>query len=790
VFARILFRVSSSSVLGIFHRRLLLLLSVFVIVSLLLAAQLTRLAVVEGADHARLTETFLRRRTFLPFIRGRILDRNGYVLAEDRASWDVQVEYAMIAGRWAAEKARGEARKTLGVNAWARLSRTERERETEARLPTWNAKAEAIYADMCQAGGIDRAELERRFDEIRSRVGQRVEAYRQRLRSAEEAKARARGEEPAPIPEDETISEQEEPHTILADVDDATKVHFEVIAANEPNTIVVTPATRRVRPWNDVDLSVDRSALPKPLRTSRPLAMRLTGVADHLIGSTRTRVFTEDLERRPFLDQTTGDVADLGGYRADRDIVGATGVERTLEDRLRGVRGVVERNLETGESARREAIVGEDVRLTIDIKLQSWVQAALEPRLGLAKIQQWQRGWDADGEAKPGPLPVGWELNGSVVVIEISTGDVLALVTTPTLGEAAKMTAARRQSEGADVNKPIEGVYPPGSIVKPLLYAGAVTAGAMPADMGVECTGHFFENVTTSARCWIWRPEQGRTSTHGFLQVEEAIARSCNIYFYTVASKLGLEGVVGWYQRYGVGTPLGIGLGRARDGEGGVIRFDGESGGSVPDIEEMKRIQASGDRSAPVFLGIGQGPVAWTPAHAANAYATLARRGSILRPSVILNRPDRGQPSGDLHLHPTAVSKALEGLRQSVAEQYGTGNHLTLEDGVQEPLTKVPGVQIWAKTGTAQAPPLGVDNDKDGEPEVKVRTDHAWFVGLVGNEGKNTPLYSIAVLLEYGGSGGKTAGPIAAEVIRALQREGYLTGGQAAPATSEGEGES
>lgn len=770
----------SPDVLGIFHRRLLLLLAVFVTVSMLLAAQLARLAIVEGADHARQTETFLRRRTFLPFIRGRILDRNGNVLAEDRASWDVQVEYAMIAGRWAAEKARIEARRELGPNAWARMSRDQRTAESERRLSTWSAKAEAIYADICHFGQIDRAELERRFDEIRSRVGQRVEAYRERLRQVESAKAIARGEDPTPIPEDETISEQEEPHTILADVDDATKVHFEVLAESEPNTIVVAPATRRMRPWNDVDLSIDRSHLPQPLRSEKPLAMRLTGVADHLLGSTRTRVFAEDLKRRPFLDERTGEVADLGGYRADRDNVGATGLERMLEDRLRGVRGVVERNLETGDGSRSEPIVGEDVRLTIDIRLQSWVQAALEPRLGLAKIQQWQRGWDADGEAKHGPLPVGWELNGSAVVIEIATGDILAMVTTPTLSEADSMSPARRRNEGADVNKAIEGVYPPGSIVKPLLFAGAVTQGAIPVDLSVECTGHFFENVTTSARCWIWRPEEGRTSTHGPLAVEEAIARSCNMYFYTVASKLGLNDVVAWYRRYGVGEPLGVGLAYGTDRQGGGIRIEGESGGFAPSEADMAAIRGSGDRSAPIFLGIGQGPVAWTPTHAASAYATLARRGAVIRPGLILDRPDRGAASDDLHLNGTAVAKALEGLRQAVAERYGTGNHLTLEDGVQEPLTSVPGVQIWAKTGTAQAPPLNVDNNRDDTPDVKVKTDHAWFVGLVGNVGDREPRFAVAVLLEYGGSGGKTAGPIAAEIIRALVREGYLKGSDGA----------
>ncbi len=762
--------------LGLFHRRLLLLLAIFVIVGFSLAAQLGRLAIVEGSEHSRQTETFLRRRMFLPSIRGRLLDRNGVTLAEDRASWDVQVEYAMIAGRWSAEKARAQVRKETGANAWQKLTREERNAAAAARVPLWDQKAEEIFDAICVAGGFDRAELERRFDEIRRRVAPRVEAYRDRLRKSEAAKAMASGDAPAPIAEDETISEQEEPHSILADVDDITAFRFQAIAEEEPNTISVVPATRRVRPWDEVELSVERTALPSPLRSDKPLTIRLEGVADHLLGSTRTSVYADDLKRRPFLDEVTGEIADLGGYRADRDLVGSRGMERTLEDRLRGLRGIVERNLETGESTRREPTSGEDVRLTIDIKLQSWVQAALEPALGLAKIQQWQRGWTTEGEPKQGALPVGWELNGAAVVVDIATGDVLALVSTPTMRESATLVGKRRRMEGADVNKPVEGVYPPGSIVKPLLFSGAVTQGVVPVDMAVECKGHFFENVTTSARCWIWRPEEGRSGTHGTLAVEEAIARSCNIYFYTVASKLGLEGVVQWYRNFGVGEPIDIGLLVTRDGPNGRLMHEGESAGDLPSAEMIKAIRSAGDRAAPVFLGIGQGPVAWTPLHAASAYATLARGGKVIRPSLILDRSDRSQVTSDLGLNQTAVQKALEGLRQAVSETYGTGNHVTLEDGRQEPISSVPGVRLWAKSGTAQAPPLKVDNDKDGTSDATVKTDHAWFVGLAGNESDRQPRYAIAVLIEYGGSGGKTAGPVAAEIIRSLVREGYLKG--------------
>lgn len=118
------------------------------------------------------------------------------------------------------------------------------------------------------------------------------------------------------------------------------------------------------------------------------------------------------------------------------------------------------------------------------------------------------------------------------------------------------------------------------------------------------------------------------------------------------------------------------------------------------------------------------------------------------------------------------VDAALEGLRQSVEEQHGTGHHITHAGPPpsQEQIINAQGVTVWAKTGTAQA-------------NVKLHLDHAWFVGLVGPK-HGRPLFSIAVIVENGGSGGRTAGPIANQIIRALQADGYLPGDANAPAAA------
>jgi cell division protein FtsI/penicillin-binding protein 2 len=134
-------------------------------------------------------------------------------------------------------------------------------------------------------------------------------------------------------------------------------------------------------------------------------------------------------------------------------------------------------------------------------------------------------------------------------------------------------------------------------------------------------------------------------------------------------------------------------------------------------------------------------------------------------------------------LSPRLINAALEGLRQSVEEPFGTGHHMSIaqaDGAIQEPIIDADGVTTWAKTGTAQAP-LWRTEDTNGNGKIDIGDrgikdlDHSWFVGLVGpKEGR--PMFAMAVLVEHGGSGGRTSGPIANQIIRALQTEGYLPG--------------
>jgi len=298
-------------------------------------------------------------------------------------------------------------------------------------------------------------------------------------------------------------------------------------------------------------------------------------------------------------------------------------------------------------------------------------------------------------------------------------------------------------------------------------------------DETIECTGHYFPGRKDLARCWIYRERWG-FATHGPLLAEEAIARSCNIFFYTMADRLGLERLCDWYRRFGLGAGLDVGLRQRHTettgaGEQRTIEI-GEAAGTVPDAAAIARIRAGGAaRFETIILGIGQGPITWTPVQGANAYATLARGGVVRDATLLVEDPRGSRPPrcADLRLDPRGVEAALEGLRRSVMETYGTGHHIRYDEQTIEPIFNARGVTVWGKTGTAQAPPLDLNADGEITPEER-GFDHAWFVGLVGPNDTRRPMFAIAVIVEYGGSGGRVAGPIANQIIHALQVDRYL----------------
>ena len=179
-----------------------------------------------------------------------------------------------------------------------------------------------------------------------------------------------------------------------------------------------------------------------------------------------------------------------------------------------------------------------------------------------------------------------------------------------------------------------------------------------------------------------------------------------------------------------------------------------------------------------------------SPLQVAAAHATLARGGLYISPTFVQpqSRPaDSPQTWHQLHLSPAACDRALRGMDRSAnfthpdGAKRGTTVQITYADDTTEPVFNLTGIRVLAKSGTVEPPPLlardaegKIARDDEGRAKVVRTGNHAWVVALVQPEGEPRPTHAIACVVEYGGSGGRTAGPIVNQIIRALAVEGYL----------------
>jgi penicillin-binding protein 2 len=273
-----------------------------------------------------------------------------------------------------------------------------------------------------------------------------------------------------------------------------------------------------------------------------------------------------------------------------------------------------------------------------------------------------------------------------------------------------------------------------GSIFKAVTASAGLHEGAVTPSTVVSCSGILHPDRPDHFRCHVFL---SRGYGHGDMALREAIMKSCNIYFYTVAERLGARPAGGadlglardrlqaWAARFGLGSPTGLGL-------------PGEARG---------RIRVGDPRN----LAVGQGELLVTPVQAAQVYGLVATDGRM--PPLCLIRElapaDKTRPG--LALNPRHMAAIRGGFYAVVNEPGGTGfGNANLDD-----------IRIEGKTGTAQA----------GRGE-----DHAWFVGYAPGE---DPRIAFAVILEHGGHGGAAAGPLARAIVRACQAHGYLDGRRA-----------
>ncbi len=801
---------------SMFHRRLLLLAAVTLGLVGTLAAKTAHLTTGEQRDQRQqIIRSALERPQLTPTTRGRIFDRKGRLLAEDRPGWDVLVSFRVLSGNWAYVKSREAAQASVGRAAWRDLTAAEQDELAVQFVRPYLQKIEAMKVALADLADVPRQDLDRRQRSIVSSVQQMAAFATQRKRAKRLKVANEDAAESLTWADVYVeVAEQYQSHAVLTDahpevvawVDQfialaqrEAAAHEEAVAAARANDQPIPPDVRdydvwlevtpqRVRqrhyPWESVGFSFDRSTLPGPMRSERPKDVLVEGVGRHILGSLRP-IHSGDAwwDRRPWSTRNdAGDrVVDRGGYRPN-DPIGRSGIERSMEPVLRGMRGKRVLHLDTGEEEVVRPEPGGDVRLTIDISLQMRLQAFMshDPEIGLMVSREWHHAGDAPAAPKPGD-----RLNGAAVVMDIDNGEVLAAVSVP--NTSLDLIENRSDEYFGDYDnrpytfRPVEGLYEPGSTNKPLVLAAAITDGLIGPDQTIDCSaGHLWPTKPNIYRDWIFRPANN-FATFGHLTGVEAITVSSNVYFGRLAQLWGqtqsYARLAEWFAAFGFGRGTGSGLPLERGGS--VFGLDG-----------------SLSESEAAYMAIGEGAMEVTPLQVAAAHATLAR-GGLYVPPTFVREEDRLEPrqARQLHLSPAASHRALQGMERSAnfagrdGRDRGTTYSIKFDDGRYERVFDTPTVHVYAKSGTADAPDqrrtfaggetkpdgtLANPGDYDRNGAVIREGYHAWVVALVQPEGEPRPTHAIACVVEYGGSGGRTAGPIVNQIIRAMMAEGYL----------------
>ncbi len=406
------------------------------------------------------------------------------------------------------------------------------------------------------------------------------------------------------------------------------------------------------------------------------------------------------------------------------DLVGHAGVERFYNGVLSGTDGYLDqvvdsrqRVLTEGGLRRTAAIRGGTLRLSVSAAVQ---EAAFR----------------AFGEA-----------SGAFVALDVRSGEVLGLASYPARdpaefrGDAELFRAMNRDPRTPLLNRAVQGQYPPGSAFKLVTAAAALAEGVADARTEFTCRGRA-RVAGRTFRCH-------RASGHGRLDLVEAIARSCNVFFYRLAEALEVDVLARYARAFGLGERTGV-----------DIRH--EAAGLVPTREWKRRV--FGERwydSETASVSVGQGAVSVTPIQMARLGAAIASSGRLHTPRLV----DSEAPGTVARVAPEHYETIRAGMREAVVS--GTAWR-----------ARVPGFGVAGKTGTAQVASASRVAAENEDRPFELRT-HAWFVGLAPID---DPAIAVAVVVEHGGAGGAAAAPIGRAILEAFRDRGYVEDERATPA--------
>ena len=412
------------------------------------------------------------------------------------------------------------------------------------------------------------------------------------------------------------------------------------------------------------------------------------------------------------------------------DFVGKNGLENIYESLLRGKKGYKEvevdvsgRELKTLRKLSPES--GNNLILTLDVKIQEELE-----KLMTETAEQ--------------------NMNGSVVVMKVQTGEIIAITSKPSF-DPNKFAAGISTRNWRDLvtdewhplqNRSIHGQYPPGSTYKIVTAIAGLGEGVIKPDTSIFCPGHF-KLGRGRYRCW-------KKSGHGFMNLHDALVQSCDVYFYTIGHRLGIDTIAKYAKRFGLGRSTRLGLSR-------------EKKGLVPTTQwKLLNKKEPWQLGETISASIGQGFNLVTPIQQVIMMAAVANRGILLKPYLVkriegpegqLRQEFFPEIIGQIGVDPDHLEQVRMALRDVVNGTRGTGKKSRLKN-----------IIVSGKTGTAQVVRMKSNEELEKGEAIPVKyRDHAWFVAFAPYE---KPVLAVAIIVEHGGHGGATAGPIAGKIFK------------------------
>ena len=443
---------------------------------------------------------------------------------------------------------------------------------------------------------------------------------------------------------------------------------------------------------------------------------------------------------------------------------GKVGLEKTLDESLRGIVG--EERIEVNSRGKPVRFIsdrtpkqGSDSQLTIDIDVQSYAVDRLKQgnseqvELSDSAVQEAITKNDAlkayinigetmilkDSKSRYVPPETG-----AVVLMDVETGGVVAMVSSPAYDPnlfAGRLSNRAWQNINDHprvplLNRVVAGLYSPGSTFKMAVYAAALEAGVISSDTSYICNG-FFEFGDRNFYCW---QEKG----HGKVNGRQAIAQSCDVYFYQIALKTGIDRIQNMANRMGLGIITDVGI-------------PGEKLGIIPNRQWKKNNRGTvWTPGETVIAGIGQGFVLTTPIQLAVMAARIGNGRKAVKAKLLSEHAKNSDEFQSLNISGTVLKEIQRSMRSVVAGGRGTARNYDLK-----------GYGMAGKTGTVQVKRIskaerdeGIIDNTDRRWEER---DHALFVAYAPYE---KPKYAISVIVEHGGSGSSMAAPIARDILK------------------------